>query len=194
MNETWKPIKHLFIILFIEGLILIPFFTAYSADYPENAIFVKLNGKKVEYYYTEKYNSAYFLRSGKEGSTDIGYGINEIDLRDSIVLDISEYEAYYKTSKLRADIYCKECRGKEFNYKKVTNSKVNIEIKRKNKTIYKGKYIKNLNKYIHEAGRYYFHIYSTRKDNFYTSVKTHISFYVIVGGGNLEERNKVISS
>lgn len=194
MNEAWKPVKHLFIILLIEAIIIIPFFTAYCADYDENSIFVKLNGKLMDYYYTEKYNSANFLKTGNEAVTSLDYNVNEIDLEDSMILDISEYEAWYKTSKLRASVYCKECWDENYNYKKVTNSKINIEIKRKNKTIYKGKYIRNLNKYIYEPGRYYFHIYSTRKDNFYTSVKTHISFNVIVGGGNIEERNKITSS
>ena len=55
-----------------------------------------------------------------------------------------------------------------------------------NKVIYDGKYISDLSPYINEAGRYYIHIYSTRKDGLFTSVKTHISFNVIVGGGKFD--------
>ena len=56
------------------------------------------------------------------------------------------------------------------------------------KTNYKGDYINDLSKYINEKGRYYIHIYSTRKDSLFVSVKTHISFNVIVGGGNRDNK------
>ena len=49
-----------------------------------------------------------------------------------------------------------------------------------------GDYISDLSNIINEKGRYYIHIYSVRKDGLLTSVKTHISFNVIVGGGNHE--------
>ena len=70
------------------------------------------------------------------------------------------------------------------NYKLVTNSILKLEIKRKNKIIYNGDYISDLNNIINEKGRYFIHIYSTRKDGLLTSVNTHISFNVLVGGGN----------
>ena len=52
--------------------------------------------------------------------------------------------------------------------------------------LYDGDYISDLSSIINEKGRYYIHIYSIRKDGLLTSVKTHISFNVIVGGGNHE--------
>ena len=75
-------------------------------------------------------------------------------------------------------------RESNLNYKRVTNSTLKLEIKRKNKVIYAGDYINDLSNIINEKGRYFIHIYSTRKDGLFTSIKTHISFNVLVGGGN----------
>ena len=111
--------------------------------------------------------------------------IYEIELTDNINLSIKEYEVYYKNGYRKQDTngWLKE---DNLEYKETKNSEVKIEIKRKNKVLYNGILISDLSNYIKEKGRYYIHIYSTRKDGIFTSVKTHISFNVIVGGGNRE--------
>ena len=111
--------------------------------------------------------------------------INKVELSDNIKLEIDEYEVYYKSGNRKSDTNG-WLRQDNLDYKKVNSQNKSIQIKRMNKVIYDGKYISDLSPYINEAGRYYIHIYSTRKDGLFTSVKTHISFNVIVGGGKFD--------
>ena len=106
-------------------------------------------------------------------------------MSNKIQLNVDEYEVYYKSGGRKANTNG-WLRQDNLDYKKVNSPDKNIQIKRMNKIIYDGKYISNLSPYINEEGRYYVHIYSTRKDGLFTSVKTHISFNVIVGGGKID--------
>lgn len=175
-----------FLILIIIGIILfLPFLSALFSSYNKNLFEIKINNQLMNCYYTEKYNNTFLINASSRGYNSVENLINKIDLKDSIILDIAEYEVHYKSGRRKEDTN-NWLRDSGLNYKKVINSEVNIEIKRMNKVLYKGEYIKDISKYINEKGRYYIHIYSKRKDNFVSSVKTHISFNVIVGGGNYE--------
>ena len=185
ISEIIKPIKYLFIALTIEFVIVFTFFTALYSNYDKNLFEIELNGQKMNCYYSEKYNNGFLTNASSSGYNNTENRVNEIDLTTNTLLDIKEYEVYYKNGTRKKDTnnWLKE---DNLDYKKVTDSNIQIEIKRMNKVLYKGKYINNLNEYINEKGRYYIHIYSTRKENLFTSIKTHISFNVIVGGGNRE--------
>ena len=183
--ESLKPMKYVLIISVIEFIILFSFFTALYSGYDKNLFEIKLNNTFMKCYYTEKYSNTLLINASSRGYNQVENLINKIDLNDKIILDINEYEVYYKSGRRKEDTN-NWLRDSGLNYKKVTDSEINIEIKRKNKVIYEGEYIKDISKYINEKGRYYIHIYSKRKDNILSSVKTHISFNVIVGGGNYE--------
>ncbi len=184
-QEILKPLKIVFILVIFEIIFFLPFLSALFSSYNKNLFEIKVNNELMNCYYTEKYNNTFLINASSRGYNSVENLINKIDLKDFIILDISEYEVYYKSGRRKEDTN-NWLRESSLNYKKVINSEINIEIKRKNKVLYKGKYIKDISKYIKEKGRYYIHIYSKRKDNILSSVKTHISFNVIVGGGNYE--------
>ena len=90
---------------------------------------------------------------------------------------------YYKSGNRKQDT-TGWLKSDNYNYKKVNNSNVKLKITRMNKTLYDGPYINDLSNIINEKGRYYIHIYSKRKDGIFININTHISFNVVVGGGN----------
>ena len=183
LNEIIKPFKYLFLGLFIEFLIVFSFFTVLYSNYDKNLFEVTFNGILMNCYYTEKYTNGFLVNAGVESYNSVENRTNEIDLSDKMNLKVNEYEVYYKNGMRKNDTngWLKD---NNLNYKLVTNSILKLEIKRKNKIIYNGDYISDLNNIINEKGRYFIHIYSTRKDGLLTSVNTHISFNVLVGGGS----------
>ena len=185
LSEIIKPFKVLFIFLIIEFLFLLIFFTALYSGYDKNLFEIKLNNTLMNCYYSEEYTNGLLINAGTSGYNSVENRINEIQLNNPIKLDVNEYEVYYKNGYRKADTngWLKE---DNLNYSLVKNSKLKLIIKRKNKLLYDGDYISDLSNIINEKGRYYIHIYSVRKDGLLTSVKTHISFNVIVGGGNHE--------
>lgn len=185
LKAMMKPFKYMFIILFVEILIVLSFFTALYSNYDKNLFEVKLNGILMNCYYREKYTNGFLINAGVEGYNSVENRTNEIELSDKMNLKVDEYEVYYKNGMRKSDTNG-WLREDDLNYKLVTNSKLNLEIKRKNKVIYSGDYISDLSNIVQEKGRYFIHIYSTRKDRIFNSVKTHISFNVLVGGGNRE--------
>lgn len=180
-----KPFKYLLIITIIEILVCFTFFTNLYSNYDKNLFEISLNGKLMNCYYTEKYNKDFFIHASSEGYNSVENRINKIEMSNKIQLNVDEYEVYYKSGGRKANTNG-WLRQDNLEYKKVNSQDKNIQIKRMNKIIYDGKYISNLSSYINEEGRYYIHIYSTRKDGLFTSVKTHISFNVIVGGGKID--------
>lgn len=185
VREILKPFKILLIILIIEFIIFFSFLTTKYSSYNKNLFEVSLNNQMMKCYYSEKYSDNFLLRASSEGYNSIDNEINEIDLDNDIYLDVDEYEIYYK-NKTRKKDNNNWHRNKDLTYIEVNNKITRIQIKRMNKIIYDGNYIENLSQYINEKGRYYIHIYSLRKDSFLSSIKTHISFNVIVGGGNID--------
>lgn len=187
LGSVIKSYKNLFFVLSILLIVFMLFSMYLTNSYNQNAFEVYLNGKLMRFFYTEKYNNGFLTLSNHAGNiygNDIfNYQPNTIDFKDKIELIINEYEVYNSSGIRRPynKIY-----GDNWTYKKIDNTNIKLEIKRMNKIIYNGGFISDLSPYIYEKGRYYIHIYSTRNDNLFTSVKTHISFNVIVGGGNRE--------
>ena len=98
-------------------------------------------------------------------------------------LDLKEFEVYHKN--LTQEIVQRMVFSSKYNYKE-TRMDVKLIIKRKGNILYDGDYIKNISSYIVEPGRYFFQVKARRKINFYTTVKTHMNFNVIVDGDKYE--------
>ena len=103
-------------------------------------------------------------------------------LNNQMFLNLKEYEAY-SSSGFQVDVD-DWWFNNSFEYKEINSNIERLVIKRKNNILYDGKYIENVSKYVNESGRYFFHIYSKKKINLFVSIKTHISFNVIVGDLN----------
>lgn len=185
LKEIFTPFKYLGVALLIEFVVVLSFFTALYSSYDMNLFEVNLNGIEMKCVYTEKYSNGFLVNAGIESHNNVEHSVNRIDLNDKIILNINEYEVYYQSGNRKQNTNGWK-KQDNLNYVKVNDSKIKIEIKRMNKVLYNGDYIYDLSAYMNEKGRYYIHIYSTRKDGLLSSVKTHISFNVIVGGGNYE--------
>ncbi len=184
LSEVFNAFKHLFLILIITLIVSFSFFILKYSGYDKNIFEININGTSMNCFYSEKYNSGFLIQAQTSSLNDVEPAINSIELSDTMNLEVNEYEVYYENGKRKEDTdgwHKKE----DLNYVKVDND-IKIEIKRMNKVLYDGEYINDLSKYINEKGRYYIHIYSSRNVGLFTSVKTHISFNVIVGGGNYE--------
>ncbi len=183
LKEIIKPFKYLFIVMIIVIILSYSFFTNLFSNYEQNLFEISLNGKLMHCYYSEKYNNVFLIQANKGGYNSVENSINEVELSNNMQLNLNEYEVYYKNG-YRKSNNNGWLRQDNLDYKKVNNQNITMKIKRMNKVIYDGEFISDLSPYINEKGRYYIHIYSTRKDGIFTSIKTHISFNVIVGGGN----------
>lgn len=188
LNEIGKIFKVLFIIMFIEFILLFSFFITYTSNYDKNVFEIKLNGTLMKCYYSEKYSNGFLLNAKSSGYNSVKNQINKINLDDKIFLEVNEYEVYYKNGHRKRNTSA-WYKSDDYEYKLIQDSNVQIQIKRMDKILYDGKFISDLSRYINENGRYYIHIYSTRKDGLFNYVKTHISFNVIVGGGNYDSKN-----
>lgn len=184
LGNIFKPFKLLFIVCIIEMLFVFLLSMNLASNYKKDLFTIEFNGTLIKCYYQEDFKIAGIKVAGSSGNNDIINTNNTIDLEDNMNLDINEFEVYSKSGKL---VSAKDgwYKNNELTYKEV-NNEITLEIKRMDKIIYSGEYINNLNRYINEPGRYYIHIYVNRKATLTRSVKTHISFNVIVGGGNHE--------
>lgn len=183
LNEIIKPFKYLFIVIIVEFVLCSSFFIGLFSSYDKNLFEVSVNNVLMNCYYSEKYNNGFIIQANTQGYNSVENRINSVDLSNNMKLDLKEFEVYYKSGSRKSDTNG-WLRQNNLEYKQIDNHKINMEIKRMNKTIYDGEFISDLSSYLNENGRYYIHLYTTRKDGIFTSVKTHISFNVIVGGGN----------
>lgn len=183
LKQIIKPFKIFFILAIVEIVVLFSFFTSLYSAYDKNLFVINMNNIDMSCYYTEKYTNGILINASSSGYNSVENRVNMIDLSDNMILNIEEFEVYYASGyrKPTTDGWYK---NKSLRYKEVNDSNMKLQIKRKNEIIYEGPYIKNLSSIINEKGRYFIHIYVTRKNNFISSVKTHISFNVVVGGGN----------
>lgn len=185
IGEIFKPLKNIFLVLLILFTLLL--FNV-SNKYYHDAFAVCLNDKPLYVYYYEQYRRGLipFLFGAEGGqqssSNDIIPVVNELKYDDNITLKITEYSVYWADSKDRSYSNRAWSLIDKYTYKKEKLGASKLVIKRKSKTIYDGAYIENISKYVNEPGRYYFQATIYRKDNFYTTVKTHMSFNVIVVG------------
>lgn len=187
LGSVLKSFEKLFFVIFILFILVILFTNYINNRYNQNTFEVYLNGQEMRFFYTENYNNFFLTLSNNAGNKYVNNIVNNqpnsVDLTSKIELIINEYEVYNPSGIRRSynNAYIDN-----WTYKKIDNANIKLEIKRMDKIIYNGEFISDLSPYINEKGRYYIHIYSTRTDVLFTSIKTHISFNVIVGGGNRE--------
>jgi hypothetical protein len=188
LSEMFKP----FVKMLLLGMVIFMLLSFnWNNTYYKNAFKVTMNDKELYVHYYEKYKRGLIplilgTESNYESSNEVAPIVNEINYNNEIVLDISEYEVYWKDSNTRPreNVVWRFC--DTYSYKKIKLHKTKLIIKRKNKILYDGEYIKDVSKYVNKSGRYYFQTYVYRNDNFYTTVTTHMSFNVIVKGDNHE--------
>ena len=179
LKIIFKPI--FYFILFISFFFLLNLIQNVNRynSFTKNIFEVSINDKLLNCYYTEIYNNTFLISGTNKGYNHIEQTNNKINNNHKFYLKINEYEVYHTNGvRIRENDSWK----REYNhiYKEVTNHNLTLQIKRKNEILYEGIFISDISKYLTENGRYYFHIYSTRKDNFISSVKTHISFNIVI--------------
>ena len=185
LEQIMKPFKIAFICLVVEFIILFKLFTALYSVYDKNLFVVNMNNVEMNCYYSEKYTNGILISATSSGYNSVENRVNRIDLDDKITLRVQEFEVYYKNGQ-RKSTASGWYKDDSDVYEKVNDSDMELLIKRKNKVIYAGPYIEDVSSIMNEKGRYFIHIYVTRKNTLLSSVKTHISFNVVVGGGNRE--------
>jgi hypothetical protein len=188
LSEMFKP----FIKMLLIGMVIFMLLSFnWNNVYYKNAFKVTMNDKELYVHYYEKYKRGLIplilgIESNYESSNEVNPIVNEINYNDKIILSINEYEVYWKDSKDRPKNNVAWQFSTIHSYEKVRLHKTKLIIKRKNKILYKGNYIKDVSKYVNAPGRYYFQTHVYRNDNFYTTITTHMSFNVIVKGDNYE--------
>ena len=180
LSEIFYPFKRILIISLVVLFILLSYMILRHGIYNQNLFEIKLNDMLMVGNYKETISSNLFVHFNDEGDNYTDKSINKVLLRDKMILQINEYEVYNKAGRrVSADDYWAKL--EDFTYKKVDYSKIKLEIKRMDKVLYSGEYIADISNYLNENGRYYIHIYMNRKDGWFSGVKTHFSFNVIVG-------------
>ncbi len=180
LSEVFYPFKRILIISLIVLFILLSYIILRNGIYDQNLFEIKLNDELIVGNYKENIKRNFLINFDREGYNYNNKTINRVSLEDEMMLTINEYEVYNEAGRrVSADDYWVKL--EDFTYKKVDNSKVELEIKRMNKVLYSGEYITDISNYLNENGRYYIHIYVSRKDGWFSGVRTHFSFNVIVG-------------
>lgn len=187
LSEVLKPVGTLIIIIVAEFLIL---FFNLNNIYERNAFKVSINNQELYVYYSEQYRSVIFpflldARNSIHSPNAVTPVINKVEYSENMELDLKEFEVYHKKSNTRDSVEGWYFSSK-YNYKETRMQDVKLIIKRKGNILYDGDYIKNISSYIVEPGRYFFQVKTRRKINFYTTVKTHMNFNVIVDGDKYE--------
>jgi hypothetical protein len=188
LNEIFKP----FIKMLLIGLFIFIFLSFnWNGEYYKNTFNVTLNNKELYVYFHERYKRGLIplilgTESGYDSANDITPIVNEIKYSKKIILDIREYEVYWKgtNDRLKREVFFSA--KNLYTFKKIKIHKARLIIKRKGNVLYDGDYIKDISKYVIEPGRYYFQTYVYRSDNFYTTITTGMSFNIIVKGDNHE--------
>ena len=163
-------------------LIIILLMLNFESSYKKDAFKITLNNYDLKCHYKETYQNAFLVKNGWESSNSVDRNINSVKLNNQMFLNLKEYEAY-SSSGFQVDVD-DWWFNNSYEYKEINSNIERLVIKRKNNILYDGKYIENVSKYVNESGRYFFHIYSKKKINLFVSIKTHISFNVIVGDLN----------
>lgn len=175
-RELAKPFIIYGIIAMSTLAIMVLFFVNFQAHYDRNYFEITINNKKIHYVVDETFTSSLVLHS--HVSEDYVYELDNIEKNNAYVLNIKEYEVYHGILRKQAyDFNIKT--GDEL--KEINANPYRLVIKNNNNVLYDGSFISDITKYLNNDGLYYIHIYNKRKDNFFSSVKTHFSFIVNVG-------------
>jgi hypothetical protein len=162
------------IVFILSFMFFVNMYSFYNGDFFE----VMINGQNMRCYYKEQEYVLGFSTAGTNAYVNSDQ-TNYISQTSQILLQVNEYEVYYKNGNRK-----KDTTGWLYNenliYKETENDKYLI-IKRNNEIIYSGNYRSDLTAYLQEKGRYYIHIYVNRKENAFSKVKTHIALNVRIG-------------
>jgi hypothetical protein len=187
LGEMLKPLRNLLII--VTTLFILLLFN-FNSKYYSNTFKVTINNQDIYVCFYEHYNRGLIpfilgtFNSKGDLSNEVSPIVNNINFVGAFKLMIKEYEVYYKDSNERSYRNQDWIFHDKYDYKETRLSNINLVIQRKNKTLYEGNYIEDIGKYVNEPGRYFFKVTVKRKDNFYSTVMTYMSFNVIVGGGS----------
>lgn len=158
-----------------------------SNNYDQNVIDITINEVPIHLYYKEAYRSVlipYLLDSRNESSAfNIGLPpINEIEYDDNLEISIKEFSTYNQDNE-RVSLSGWNMNINKYQYKEEKINNCEMIVKRLDNVIYQNSCIKSLTEIVTEPGRYFFQVILKRNINFYTSVKTHMSFNVIIKEG-----------
>ena len=141
--------------------------------YDKNAFIIKVNNQEVSYIYDENYYNVVLFNNEKIPKS---YDYNDIYVSDKYILEFKEYELYANGIRQEyRDIY------DGIKLKEVNNNAYRLVIKKGKDVLYDGKYMSDISSYIKDSGRYNIHIYNKRRLHILSSVKSHISFSIVVG-------------
>ncbi|MBR1417139.1 MAG: hypothetical protein IJ572_04905 [Bacilli bacterium] len=181
-KQTFGLISNIinYILIFIVFILV---FILISAEYQSNAFAIKINDNNLSVYYEEKYKNTLLFLSGKSNYVTENNAVSRISLSNKYLLTIDEYELYSPNGRV---INADNWNISTDNKKKILDSDIKIKIETVDGIIYDGNYEPDITNYITKPGRYYFHIYvnSSRNPKFLSSVKTHISFNIMIGDNN----------
>jgi len=175
-RELVKPFIIYGIIVLSTVAFLTLFFVNFKAHYDRNYFEITINDKKMHYVFDESFNSSLFLHSHISGNYI--YEFDNITKSNTYILNIKEYEVYSGILRKKANDFVID--GND-ELKEINANPYKLVIKNKDNILYDGSFISDITKYLNNDGIYYIHIYNKRKDNFFSSVKTHFSFTVNVG-------------
>lgn len=182
MDDSLIGIKNILIVtLNIIAMIIVVVFI-YGFTYQENYFEIKLNNNDLRCHYNEEYHNSLIINTGLSGAvSNSNIQENIISLNNSYILRVKEFEVFDNSKIKKDNSYWRK--NSSYNYQEVNDSKIKLKIETKEKILYDGDYKEDISEYIHNKGRYYFHIsvVSNRTPKYLAFVKTNISFNVIVG-------------
>lgn len=175
------------VVLIIE-LVIITF--NFNNKYDQNIFTVNINDNQVHLYYKEFYQKTFipYLFDARKQTTSfnsVEFPVNQIDYADSIKLYINEYSVYNDNGKqvTLPNWYFNE---NKYKYIKRDINDCQLIIKRLGNVLYQDECVSELGDFLTSPGRYFFQVILTRHENFYTNIKTHMNFNVIVKGEESE--------
>jgi hypothetical protein len=187
LSEIFKPIFKLFMICLAEFMILM---FNLNNQYYNDAFKVTVNNQDIYVEFYEQYRRVLIpllldARNGTSGNNETSTYVNRIKFNPKMTLNIEEYLVNYKNGDRRKHS-SSWILGEYYIYTKVTLPDTRLIIKRKGKVLYDGPYMEDISSYVNEPGRYFLQTTVTRKDNFYTTIKTYMSFNFILEGDTNE--------
>lgn len=183
-NTIFGPIIKIYIVIFILLDIFLILAFASKKTYNSNEFILKLNNEPFYYIYRE-YEKNVLFKNNKICSNQPKE--NTIYDNQSVNLELKEYEVK-DNNNIRISGKFTNIISTKYQYNEVINP-ITMKIKKNNKIIYEGKYISDLTSLITEEGRYYIHLYITRKESTFKKVYTELSANFVYNRGK-ENDNK----
>ncbi len=169
-NTIIGPIIKIYIVLFTIINIFLIFIINTKTSYISNDFILMINNQPFNYIWRE-YEKNFIFKDSKICSNPPKE--NEIHDSDFIHLTFNEYEKY-DNNNFRVTGNFSNIFNNSYNYKEVKNP-TTMKIKKNNIIIYEGEFKNNITDLIKDEGRYYIHIYISRKENKFRKIYTELS-------------------